>query len=180
MERNEADGASCDSSGSGNVRGHLTPYDRQSIMIWSYCDVERQETDLLSAMDRLGVEMMYPKATSGHKLACGDGCVQTGDGVVVRTDGSLTIDWVSRGADVDPVWRVGLFTTIQTSDGRLPASRLPATTNNITMTFPDAFGNPNFNLYLPTSQQHAKLSGGGTAVKSDAIHAAIILASAAS
>lgn len=175
MERQEADGSTCDTVGISNLLGHLTGYDRDSIMTWSYCPVVRTEGDLLSSLDRLGAEMMYPKTTSGHKLACAKGCIETPNGVVLRADGSVTIDWVRRGADVDPIWYVGLR-TLQPTDGLLLASDVPDGTT-VTMTFPDAYGNPNLKMYVPTGQQHALLTGGGVVAKSDAYHTAVIVSS---
>jgi hypothetical protein len=123
-------------------------------------------------LDRLGAEMMYPKASTGHKLACSDRCFLSASGTIVRADGATTIDWVARGADVDPVWHIG-SQTLQNADGRLPAASLMATTN-VTMEFPDAYSNPHRNLFIPQAEQHPLLTGGGTIVKSDALHTAIV------
>jgi hypothetical protein len=178
MERNEAKGSTCDSTGSGtgNLFGHVTPYDRDSIMIWSYCPSVRTEASLLSPLDALGGEMMYPKARTGNKIACGDSCFRTASGAVVRTNGSITIDWVARGGNVDPLWRVGA-SSFQPSSGKLAASNLPSTSNSVQMEFPDAYSNPNSGLYIPAAQQHPLLTGGGTVVKSNVAHAALVLAS---
>jgi hypothetical protein len=177
MERTEADGTTCDftGGGAGNVLGHLTPYDRQSIMIWSYCPSERTEEELLSPLDQLGAEMMYPKAQSGHQLACADGCVTTPQGAIVRSNGGVTIDWVARGGNVDPQWTFGT-TTVQPSDGILRATSLTASVTNVTMSFPDAYSNPNLGMYVPANQRHALLTGSGTVTKSDSLHTAVIMA----
>jgi hypothetical protein len=178
MERAEADGTDCDYTGDGpgNEYGHVTPYDRQSIM--TYCETTRTEEDLLSPLDKLGAEMMYPKQRTGHALACADACFVLAGGAVVRADGAVTIDWVLRGGDVDPHWQVG-SSTLQPPSGRLAASDLPDVQNVVQMTFPDAYSNPNSGLYIEPAQQHTPLTGGGTVVKSDALHAAILLSGTA-
>jgi hypothetical protein len=173
LERSEQKGDCTGAATGSNVLGHLTPYDQNSIMSWTYCTNTLTETELLTPMDRLGAEMMYPKASSGYKLACGGACVETATGAVVRANGSVTIDWVKRGADVDPVWTVGT-SQYTPSNGMLAASYLTATTTNITMIFPDAYSNSNFGMYIPQSQRHTMLRGGGTVVKSDSIHTAIV------
>jgi hypothetical protein len=176
MERAEADGTDCDLNGEGlgNVYGHVTPYDRQSIM--TYCPTTRTEEDLLSPLDELGGEMMYPKQRMGHPIACADACFVLG--AVVRSNGAITIDWVLRGGDVDPEWQVGA-TSLQPETGRLHATSLFDGQNAVSMTFPDAYSNPNSGLYIEPAQQHSLLSGGGAVVKSDALHAAVLLSSSA-
>lgn len=177
MERNESKGSTCDytGTGTGNVFGHVTPYDRDSIMIWSYCPSVRTEASPLSPLDALGGEMMYPKARTGNKIACGDSCFTTSTGAMVRTNGSITIDWVVRGGDVDPLWHVG-SSSFQPSSGKLAASNLLSTSNSVTMEFPDAFGNPNAGLNIAAAQQHPLLTGGGTVVKSNVAHTALVMA----
>lgn len=177
MERNEAKGSTCDftGTGTGNVFGHVTGYDRDSIMIWSYCPSVRTEASLLSPLDQLGGEMMYPRTRTGHKLACSSACLSTASGAVVRTNGAITIDWVVRGGDVDPVWHVGA-STFQPSSGILTAANLPSATNSVQMDFPDAFSNPNTGLNIPVAQRHSLLTGGGTVVKSNAAHTALLAA----
>jgi hypothetical protein len=176
MERAEADGTTCDftGAGTGNVLGRLTPYDRDSIMTWSYCPSVRTETELLSPLDQLGGEMMYPKSQTGYTLACAGGCVTTSSGAIVRSDGAVTIDWVARGGNVDPTW-VFSGATLQPSDGILRATSLGSESTSVTMSFPDAYSNPNLGLFVPANQRHPLLTGGGTVIKSDAQHTAVIM-----
>jgi hypothetical protein len=172
MYRAEAAGSDCDESGAGEIHGLLTSYDRDSIMIFGYCPSVRSEISLLSTLDKLGAEMMYPKARTGYRLACKERCVWTGTGAIVREDGSVTIDWVARGADVISTWTVPGG---QVTDRFLHASHLANGTSTVFVAFPDAFSNPQFRLFIPTSQAHPGLFGGGTVVKSNSVYTAVIL-----
>ena len=87
--------------------GHLTEYDALSIM--NQC----RGTDFgvplsswfLTPLDALGAEMTYPFSFTDHKIVCHSSCVQTGNGVVVRTNGKMQSDWSQRGAkDIIPFW----------------------------------------------------------------------------
>jgi hypothetical protein len=106
-------------------------------------------------------------------IVCNDACFETSEGAIVREDGSMTIDWVRHGENVDPIWHVGLNTR-QPNDGVLAAIGLACETTDVTMTFLDAFANSNSSLNIPAAEQHPLLTGGGTVVKSTSAHAAIV------
>ncbi len=70
----------------------LTPYDPQSIM--NYC--RTQAGPDLTAFDRLGLRIVYPKSFS--RKVRGTLAFQTAEGLVTRTEGELTTDWTGDGA----------------------------------------------------------------------------------
>lgn len=162
MERND-NNSSCLANANGNAYGHMTPYDQNSIMLWSYCPNSLTAASPLTLYDQLGAEMVYPLRYTGERLACSSNCVETNNGVVVRSTGAATIDWIRRGAEVGflgaPVWNYG-STTIQPADGILRASSMPAGSTTVNVTFGDAY-----------KRSH---SGSGNVQKSDALHTAII------
>jgi len=160
QERND-NNTSCSQNPSGNAFGHLTAFDPNSIMLWSYCPTpERTELALLSSLDQLGGEMVYPRTFTQHAVKCSGGaCFNMGGGVTIRSNGVMTIDWVNRGAAIVPIWHVN-SNVFQDPDGRLRATSLAAGSSAITMTFND--------LLL---RAH---SGSGVALKNDAIHTSIL------
>jgi hypothetical protein len=161
MERSEHRSDSDPNCGLGsNTQGHVTPFDRTSIMLWSYCNNSgRSEEDLLSELDAVGGEMMYPYTTTAHRVRCGARCMESGSGAIVRSDGAVTIDWVRRGAVVATTYTRGT-STFTRADGRLAATDLSSTTSALTMTFKDGYGRAN--------------SGSGTVVKSNGWHTALV------
>lgn len=160
MERSDHQSDSDPNCGlGGNTAGHITWFDRTSIMLWSYCnDTTRTDDSLLSQYDMLGAEMMYPRSYI-HPLACSRGCVETGSGAVVRNDGALTVDWVRRGADaLVPTFEVGT-SSYSNADGRLPASSIP-NGSAVKASYKDAY-----------NRAH---TASGTVTKSDAVFTAIV------
>jgi hypothetical protein len=125
----------------------------------SYCAGEPPLTrdagdPLPTDLDLLGVEMLYPRA-SGYKLKCASGCFVTGNGVVVRANGAITNEWMARGALAVPMSLTG--TPGGTS---IPATSIASGSSTVTYNFWDPRG--------------VARAGSGTAVKSDAHHAAIV------
>lgn len=141
MERKD-NGTTCMANANGNAYGHLTPYDPNSIMLWSYCPNNLTADAPLTAWDQLGAELLYPRRYTGERVACLNSCFETGSGVIMRSTGQATIEWIRRGADIAylgaPVWKFG-STTIQPTDGILRASALTGTSTAVTMTFNDGY-----------------------------------------
>ncbi len=87
-------------------RPTLTPYDRCSALNYCRADwdcsnlVNRSPANMrpsLSSLDILGAEILYPRENA-LPLGCNKGCFLTGDGALVRADGSVRDNWTSRGA----------------------------------------------------------------------------------
>jgi hypothetical protein len=148
----------CEYETGGATEGLLTVYDPVSAT--SYCaDVYGRPLDdwFLSHHDFLGAQIMYPTSFSGRKLACKNGCMLSGNGVVVRADGSLVPDWTAYGA-------IGL-TAGWTLPNGLPyiGSEIPASmlANQGTMQF----------SFITKRYGH---SGSGSYISSTGLHTALV------
>jgi hypothetical protein len=132
----------------------LTTYDPLSIM--DYCNYTngRDRTDFTAtALDRLGMEMLYP-STRTYGIGCGGGCLYSGDGVILRSNGAITSEWAARGAaGITMTW--GAFV-----GASIPASLLPSDRSSLTYTFPEPRGTTR--------------TGSGYVNKTDSLHGAIV------
>lgn len=76
----------------------LTEYDPDSVM--NYC---KSDGRFLTALDQLGIEMLYPFAGT-RDVECGEGCFKTTfRTLLVRLDGAAVDEWTARGA-LPPWW----------------------------------------------------------------------------
>jgi hypothetical protein len=149
----------------------LTQYDG-NLSIMSYCR-DWDQNGLwdnppftnLSAMDELGIEMMYPKNYKRMPVLGGFGNA-AGSQYVVRSDGAvpLQVDWVWRGGLTSSLsnvqWSDGSGTVFSTSPS---TSRQFTSTTTVKVQLTDAFG-----------RSHA--GGSTSAVPNNALHTAIALA----
>lgn len=127
------DGDECNGD-TGTVE-YLTRYDLESSM--NYCrDDTRPNSDTgLTALDELGMEMLYPHSSS-LELACGRGCLKTSNGVLVSDDGQIGDEWMSRGAL--EWWRSSDPLSWSRRDGEIASGRwldaqvLPQGVSNVT------------------------------------------------
>jgi hypothetical protein len=133
----------------------LTSYDPRSVM--GYCsEVNGRHHDDMwpPPRDLLGVEMMYRVPNRTYLVGCGDNCLYSGDGVVLRADGEITSEWTARGG-------VGISVKSGTFLGDfMPASALPAGSSNFAYTF--TYG-----------RQEVALPGAGVVTKDDGLHTAL-------
>jgi hypothetical protein len=161
-DRNDSfhDTARCASEAGTAGGGLLTIYDAQSVM--SYCaEAYGRPVDdwVLSPLDRLGTEIMYPFSVTNHKIGCKTGCVTDGSGgAIVRDSGALTSDWRQRGGiNIIPTWTFGTSTA---SGSNLNASSLTASTQLVNYRFSDARQRTN--------------TGSGTVRRSNRLHTAVV------
>jgi hypothetical protein len=108
-ERNDVD-PHCKAKGYGDglVNGHITPYDRHSVMHYQFlsCHINgNYDNTGLSAWDQLAIQIMYPETQRVADIA--------GD-TVVKLPGALTLEsaWQWAGANMDFVahnynWKLG-------------------------------------------------------------------------
>jgi len=135
----------------------LTLYDPISVM--NYCSAAngRDTSSFIpTLLDLLGMEMLYPSNRT-YPVGCWNGCVLTASGAIVRTDGSVTSDWTSRGATEIFMRRSG-STTDELS---VSASLLPDGSSTFSYTFKDPRG--------------TEFNGSGTVVKSNSVHTAVVM-----
>lgn len=134
-EHDRVDAPDCSVDPSHRSYNLLTEYDPTSIM--SYCAVANGRDSLdyyMTALDALGVEILYPKGPD-LPIRCKAGCIDTADGVILRTDGRARDDWTFRGglewwtASL-PWWRTGTSSTV--GSGVLDASSLGTGTHAVT------------------------------------------------
>jgi hypothetical protein len=83
-----------------SVAQPLTVFDPESVM--SYCSGRPNRS---SALDRLGMEILYPFANP-NSLGCRDGCLLGGSGLTLRSNGTAQDAWSMRGAF--PWWSLPL------------------------------------------------------------------------
>lgn len=151
---------------------HLSKFwDLMSIMANWECDENRMHGNNyweLSAGDKLGVNMLYPK-----KFDRGKGSVasftgfHTVPGLVVRNDGSLVTDWMAQGAHQDtatiPKWWVnGKFAGNNIS---LSAKNLSQGASKVKFSFNDT-------VVIPKGRRH---TGNDTVIVDSNLHAALTL-----
>lgn len=116
-----------------NVTWISPEHDLESIMLdANYCSLSRYDpnTDYyhLSPADARDVWVRYP-AQDRQRLASGSG-YQTGRGLLVRSDSSVTVDWIGAGASTAafqtiPTWTVNQG-AISTAEYSISASQLPS------------------------------------------------------
>jgi choice-of-anchor A domain-containing protein len=79
----------------------VTAYDPLSVL--NYC---APRPNVLTALDRLGIEMTYPKPDP-LPVVCSHGCIKRANGsLVLRENGLFTNDWQARGGDALAVYIV--------------------------------------------------------------------------
>ncbi|HEX8536890.1 MAG TPA: hypothetical protein VF664_05455, partial [Cystobacter sp.] len=121
--RNDVNTATCSAAGYGGTEsaGHITAYDRESVMHYAFptCGIDgNYGQDGLSALDRLGLHILYPEAARVAEF--------TGRTVIRSNEWlSLSSTWRAAGADAFAVggfsWKLsgvtysssnGLFTSL--------------------------------------------------------------------
>jgi hypothetical protein len=134
----------------------MTIYDPVSVM--NDCRYSNGATeDWPTALDILGLRILYPNSPGTHKLGCKNGCFYNGSGgVIVNDAGSVTSDWSALGAlNIIPTWHVGAWSG---TGGVLIGANM--TNGTVTYTYSDA-----------ANRSH---SGSGTVLKSNAAFASIL------
>ena len=75
----------------------LTAYDPGGAGNDTYCGWDPE----LTTLDKLGLEIVYPKSFSGHPLHANNGFALGSGELLVRQDSTFVTDWTARGATAD-------------------------------------------------------------------------------
>jgi hypothetical protein len=133
----------------------VTKYDPLSIM--GYCsdaNGRHPKDHMPTQRDLLGVEMLNPTNRT-YAIGCGENCLYTGDGVVVRADGFITSEWTARGAA-----NIVLNSGPTITGNSVSASLLPAGVSSFGYTFSGPRG--------------GLMRGAGIVNKDDGLHTALV------